>query len=102
MIRFTKADDNKQFISIIVNDNNTSIQNVYNYIAVLYPSIKNVFYKMDNDEILFDLLSGNEQEKNNFTYGFSLNQLKQTINHIACCSVTHFCVDLAEPSQRYY
>lgn len=101
MIKFNKADDNKQFISIIVNDN-TSIQNVYNYIDGLYPSIKNVFNRMDDNEILLNLLSPDEQKQNNLTYEFSLNQLRKTVNHIACCTVTHFCVDLAESSQRCY
>ena len=101
MIKFTKSDDNKQFISIIVNDN-TPIQSVYNYIVSLYPSVKTIFHRIDNNEILLNLLSSDEQKKNNFVYGFSLNQLKETVNNIACCVVTHFSVDLAEPSQRYY
>lgn len=101
MIKFTTVDDNKQFISIIVNDN-TPIQNIYNYIVELYSPVKDVFNKMDSNEILLNLLSSEEQKKNKFTYGFSLNELKKAINNIACCTVTHFCVDLAEPSQRCY
>ena len=101
MIKFTKADDNKQFISIIVNGNKP-IQDVYNYIVNLYPIVKNIFYKMDSSEILLNLLSIDAQRQNNFTYGFSLNQLRQSINKIARCTVTHFSVDLTEPSQRYY
>ena len=93
MIKFNQSDDNKQFISILVLDK-TPTQKVYDYINNFYNSINISFYKMDNEEILLNL-------RNDIKYGFSLNKLRKSISKIADATVKHFCVDLAQPSQRY-
>jgi len=54
MIKFTSKDDNKQFISILVKDN-TLTENIYNYLSNLYKPLTFVFYKMDDEEIIFRL-----------------------------------------------
>ncbi len=93
MIKFTSKDDNKQFISILVKDN-TLTENIYNYLSNLYKPLTFVFYKMDDEEIIFRLES-------DIKYGFSLCELRQAANKIAEAVVTHFCVDVTLANQRY-
>ena len=74
MIKFNKNENNKQFISISIEDG-TDVIKVFNYISALYPVIKNNLYKMDNDEILLNL-------ENDVHYDFSLNALRSTVAKI--------------------
>lgn len=93
MIKFTTKDDNKQFISIVIKDY-TSTKRLFNYLCGLYSSLALCDYKMDKNEIIFNIAD-------NVKYGFSLKELKQTINRITNATVRCFCVYLSEPTQRY-
>jgi len=93
MIKFTGKNENEQFVSILINDE-MSTKKVYEHVKSLYDSINLCFYKMDDEEIVLKLTSDIE-------YGFSLNELRQTVNKIANATITCFCVDLQVPSQRY-
>lgn len=93
MIKFNKNEDNKQFISIGVEDG-TDTKKVFNYISGVYPTIKENLHRMDKDEILLKL-------ENNMHYGFSLNGLRSTVAEVAKANVYTFCVDIDEPTQRY-
>lgn len=94
MITFTNKDDNKQFISINANEN-TNIDTIVNEMKKQYPSLKQLHIIFNEAEILIPLETG-------FPYGFSLNELREYIKPIAAATVTHFCVDMDEPTQRYY
>lgn len=93
MIKFNKNENNKQFISISIEDG-TDVIKVFNYISALYPVIKNNLYKMDNDEILLNL-------ENDVHYDFSLNALRSTVAKIAKANTYVFCVYMLESTQRY-
>ncbi len=93
MIKFTSNEDNKQYISIISRKTPTDI--ILDKAIKLYPEIAKGFYKADKSEILLNL-------DNSIDYGFSLNELRETLNKIADdIIVSHFCVDIDEPTQRY-
>lgn len=49
---------------------------------------------LDDSEIIIEI-------DNEIDYGFSLNELRKHIKSITTANVTHFCVDMNEPSQRY-
>lgn len=51
MLKFTKKDDNKQFISITIKGGSTT-RKVYNYIKKLYPEIEKGLYTIDEQEII--------------------------------------------------
>lgn len=96
MIKFTEQDNNKQFISIEIKSNETDIIRDLIYILKsTYPALQQSNIIFDDSEILIEI-------DNNINYGFSLNELKEYIKTVAAATVTHFCVDLTEPSQRYY
>ena len=95
MIKFTKADDDRQFIAIAINDN-TPAQRVYNYIKDLHISINGLPFAIDNDEIVIEILD-------NVHLNFSLNDLRLALKKISANIVVgHFCVDLSDKSQRVY
>lgn len=93
MIHFAKKDDNAQFISIIITDG-TDTKKALGYISEHYPMLSQILYKIDNEEIIFPLI-------NDIEYGFSLNALRAVVAEIAKSKVSHFCVDLNLPSQRF-
>ena len=94
MIRFNKADDDKQFVSIRIRDGKTALE-VYNYLSGLY-IMDNLSCAMDNEEIIIEICG-------NSSVGFSLNDLKRALNKISNnVDVGHFCVDLNEKNQRVY
>lgn len=75
MIKSTKANDDRQFISIIINDN-TPAQRVYNYIKDLHMSINGLPFAIDNDEIVIEIL-------NKVHLNFSLNDLRRALQKIS-------------------
>lgn len=85
MLKFTKKDDNKQFISIAVKGGSTT-RKVYNYIKKLYPEIEKGLYAIDEQEIILTL--------GEVDYSFSLNKLREDVSEIADADVYHFCVDV--------
>lgn len=93
MIKFTEQ-DNKQFISIEVKDN-TPTETINENLKNTYAALQQANIIFDNSEIIIEI-------DNNINYGFSLNELREYINTVAAATVTHFCVDTDEPTQRYY
>lgn len=85
MLKFTKKDDNKQFISITVKGSSTT-RKVYNYIKKLYPEIEKGLYAIDEQEIILTL--------GEVDYSFSLNKLREDVSKVADADVYHFCVDV--------
>lgn len=94
MIKFTDKDNNKQFISIKVNDNMPT--------KALYENLKETYSALQQANIIFDASEIIIEIDNNIDFGFSLDELRKHIKNLADVTVTHFCVDLAEPLQRYY
>lgn len=94
MIRFTKTEDNKQYISIIVKDDKDPLK-VYNYITSAYDTLKNLPCIMDNEEIAIKLCG-------NSSLGFSLNELRRQLKQIADVVVSIICVDLSVYGQRVH
>lgn len=94
MIKFTTEDNNKQFICIDVKDN-TPTKAILESIKNNYSALHQVNIISDDTEILIEI-------DNNINYGFSLNELREYIKHIAAATVTHFSVDTDEPTQRCY
>lgn len=95
MIRFTNEYDNQQFISIAIdNPEEVNVDNLINKIKAEYPSIQALHIVFDESEILIPLT-------NDCNYSFSLNQLREYLKPIAAATVSHFCVDMDEPTQRY-
>ena len=93
MIKFNKNEDNKQFISISIEDGSKP-EEVWTAIAVNHPAIAENLYKMDNSEILLKL-------DEYVYYNLSLNALRSLVAKIANADVYVFCVDLDELTQRY-
>lgn len=93
MIKFNSNEDNKQFISISIEDGSNP-EEVLTAISVNHPAIVANLYKMDNSEILLKL------DKCGL-YGFSLNALRSLVAKVANADVYVFCVDLDELTQRY-
>lgn len=93
MKKFTKNENNQQFISISIKDG-TDPAKVLAYISGKYPTINGNVYEMDEDEILLNL-------EGDVHYGFALNPLKRTIAEVAEADIYTFCVDMDEPTQRY-
>ncbi len=95
MIKFTNAYDNQQFISIAIdNPEEVNVDYLISRIKAEYPSIQALHIVFDESEILIPLT-------NDCKYGFSLNQLREYLRPIAAATVSHFCVDMDEPTQRY-
>lgn len=95
MIQFTKKDDNKQYVSIMVTPENTNTNSLINKIKSEYPSIQALHIIFDESEILIPV-------ENSCNYGFSLNELREYIQPIAAATVSHFAVDTDVPGQREY
>ena len=55
MIKFSKADDNKQFVTIIANDD-TDTSKIIAHIIDKYPTIAGNIYAYDAEEILLNLI----------------------------------------------
>lgn len=96
MIKFSNENNDEQYISIAVdNPEDTNINDLVDRIKAKYPSIQALHIAFDESEILIPLT-------NDCNYGFSLNQLREYLKPIAAAAtVSHFCVDVDEPSQRY-
>lgn len=96
MIKFTEKDNNKQFISIVVQGS-TPNGIIIEHIMNTYSALQQANTISDNSEILIEL-------NNNINYGFSLNELREYLKTItdADVLVTHFSVDTDEANQRYY
>ena len=90
MIKFTEAENNKQFISISNFDIPT--EELISILTKEKPNIIDGIYRIDEGEILLTL--------DNVTYGFSLNELRRIINNYTPAIVYCFCVDLNLESQR--
>ncbi len=93
MIKFTEKDNNKQFISIELKDN-TSTEIISENLKKTYESLQQANIIYDTSEIIIEI-------DNNINYGFSLNELREHIKTVAAATVTHFAVDIEEPTQRY-
>lgn len=92
MITFTKYEDNRQFITIVINDG-TSTEKVLDFLEAFYPTIKAHLFKRDREEITLNLV-------NDVDYGFkNLNELRDTVKHIAQAVIYTFTVDTN--GQRY-
>lgn len=87
MIYFTENEDNKQFISIKINDG-TNTDGILTYISKVYPSISKAVFDIDTDEIVINAPAEGEY------YNFSLNDLRRTVSNIADAEITMFCVDI--------
>lgn len=95
MIKFTNEYDNQQFILIAIDSSkDANVNKLISKIKAEYPSIQALHIIFDESEILIPLT-------NDCNYGFSLNQLREYLNPIAAATVSHFCVDMDEPTQRY-
>lgn len=86
MLKFTKKDDNKQFISITIKSGSTT-RKVYDYIKELYPEIEKGLYAIDEQEIILTL------GEVNYTFA-GLNKLREDVAKIADADIGHFCVDV--------
>lgn len=95
MTKFNKSDENEQFVSILVKDG-TNTGKLFNHICKQHPTAKAHLQGMDENEILLELPDSGCSH-----YDFSLNELRNTTLKMAIATITHFCVDLDEPSQRY-
>ena len=68
MIEFTKKDEGKEYISILVGDG-TPTEKIYKRIIDIYPNLKKSLYKKDDTEILFEFPeSSNEEKRFNCSY----------------------------------
>ncbi len=94
MIKFTENDNNKQFIAIELKDN-TAAEIIIENLKNTYESLQQANIICDTSEIIIEI-------DNSINYGFSLNELREHIKTVAGVTVTHFCVDTDEPTQRYY
>ena len=94
MIEFTDKDNNKQFIAIELKDN-TATEIIIENLKNTYESLQQANIICDTSEIIIEI-------DNSINYGFSLNELREHIKTVAAVTVTHFCVDTDEPTQRYY
>lgn len=94
MIKFTEQDNNKQFISIEIKDN-TPTEAISENLKKTYEALQQANIICDTSEIIIEI-------DNNIDFGFSLNELREYIKTIAAATVTHFCVDTDEPTQRYH
>lgn len=92
MIHFTENEDNKQFISIKINDG-TNTDSVLTYIAKAYPLISKAVFDKDTEEIIIKTPPEGEH------YGFSLNDLRRTVSNVANTEITMFCVDVNSDTQ---
>lgn len=92
MLHFTEFEDNRQFISITIKDG-TSTRKVLDFLEAFYPTIRTYLYTFDREEIALNL-------DNNIEYGFTLNQLRDVVNHIADAEVYTFAVDINKKDQR--
>lgn len=95
MIKFTNEYDDQQFISIALNNpEEVNVDYLIRRIKADYPGIKALHIIFDESEVLIPLV-------NDCNYGFSLNQLREYLKPIAAATVSHFCVDIDEPTQRF-
>ena len=77
MIKLTKLEENKQFISI-VNGDSISTKDIYIHITTLYPKLEKILYKKDNTEILFELPEANDKEQSvNCSYSNLVRGVKE-------------------------
>lgn len=93
MIKFTEQDNDRQFISIKVNDD-TPTKTIFENIKNTYSALQQANTIFDESEILIEI-------DNSVDYGFSLNELREYIKTITTATITHFSVDTDEPNQRY-
>ena len=95
MKKFTKGDENRQFIEINISDASRTIY-ILETLKDTYPVLNDVLFDITSHAILFEII-----EK--VRYGFSLNQLRTLIkNFTPIATVKCFTVDLDEPNQRVY
>lgn len=94
MIKFTEKDNNKQFVAIELKDN-TAAEIISENLKKTYEALQQANIICDTSEIIIEI-------DNNIDFGFSLNELREYIKTIAAATVTHFCVDTDEPTQRYH
>lgn len=94
MIKFTEQDNNKQFISIEIKDNKST--------KIISENLKKTYVALQQANIIYDTSEIIIEIDNNIDFGFSLNELREHIKTVAAATVTHFCVDTDEPTQRYY
>lgn len=94
MIKFTDKDNNKQFIAIELKDNTAA--------KIIIENLKKTYESLQQANIIFDTSEIVIEIDNNINFGFSLNELREHIKTVAAVTVTHFCVDTDEPTQRYY
>ena len=93
MIKFNSKSKDKQYVSITGYSIPTN--ELLKQLIAVYPIVKKGFYKADDEEILLTV-------DNNIHYNFCLNDFRKTVQGITPgCVITHFCVDLSLPSQRF-
>lgn len=93
MIKFNSKSKDKQYVSI--TGYSIPTDELLKQLIAVYPIIKKGFYKADDEEILLTV-------DNDIHYGFCLKDLRKTVQSISPgCVITHFCVDLSLPAQRF-
>ena len=96
MIKFSNADDNKQFVTIIPNDD-TGTNKIITHIIDKHPTIAGNIYAYDAEEILLNLYNAAVSP-----YDFSLSELKNTVAEISAADVCPLVVDMETEEQRVY
>lgn len=93
MITFTKKDDDKQFISVLIEDG-TATSKVLDYLLTTFPFASKAYYCHDFNELIFKI-------ENDMQYNIPLKTFSITVNQIAKAKVNHFCVDVNALNQRF-
>lgn len=96
MIKFSNADDNKQFVAIIPNDD-TGTNKIITHIIDKHPTIAGNIHAYDAEEILLNLYNAAVSP-----YDFSLSKLKSTVAEISAADVCPLVVDMDIEEQRVY
>ncbi len=96
MIKFTPKDTDKYFISIILEEENTSVDTIITNLKSHYPCLQGLHIIFDEEEILIPIEDGQH-------FNFSLRELKRYIRPLTlqAATVSHFAVDFDEPTQRF-
>lgn len=93
MITFTKQDDDKQFISVLIEDG-TATSKVLDYLLTAFPFVSKAYYCHDFNELIFKI-------ENYIQYNIPLKTFSIAANQIAKAKVNHFCVDVNASNQRF-
>lgn len=93
MITFTKKDDDKQFISVLIEDG-TATCKVLDYLLTAFPFASKAYYCHDFNELIFKI-------ENDIQYNIPLKTFSIAVNQMAKAKVTHFCVDVNALNQRF-